>query len=289
MPAPLFSFAIWIHPERLQLVRCLPPSIRVVATTKPRQFTPILLYTTTWWLRPQGHCRLCVLDCHYYSDFANLSPLSVYLLLSFPKRDQDSRGGSSGSLSHLLSIKRSSSTVFSTLHISSHHRPPPPSPPLIMPFSAQRAASQKRRTTRSIDATLDHTHQQKRSKPTTAPWRPSSGSITPPEQEENEERWMPPIQASSSSSSLAVAQSVIRRDGGECILCGDDGSIEENPLECVKIAWHDTDDEHSEQIAVSSNSMFFVYISHRTKQARFRCIGSKPPDPSQLTLAQTTP
>lgn len=140
-----------------------------------------------------------------------------------------------------------------------------------MPFSAKRAASQKRRTTttttRGADTKLDHAnahaHGHERSKPIAAPWRPSPGSITPPEREEQqreeEERWVPPMQA----SSLAVVQSVIRRDGGQCVLCGDNGSIEVNPLECVKIAWHDTNDNgRSEQVAVCQTLIhLFIHYS----------------------------
>jgi len=60
-------------------------------------------------------------------------------------------------------------------------------------------------------------------------WKASNSNPTDPE-----EIWVPPLQASSE----LVAQSVIRRDGSKCALCLCDGGMEENPLECVKVAWH---------------------------------------------------
>jgi hypothetical protein len=60
-------------------------------------------------------------------------------------------------------------------------------------------------------------------------WKAGGGDPMLPER-----IWVPPLQASSE----LVAQSVIRRDGSKCALCYCDSGMEENPLECVKVAWH---------------------------------------------------
>ena len=61
-----------------------------------------------------------------------------------------------------------------------------------------------------------------------------------------EKPWVPPLQASSE----LVAQSVIRRDGSKCVLCLCDGGMEENPLECVKVAWHNLRPSQPEETGV---------------------------------------
>jgi len=78
-------------------------------------------------------------------------------------------------------------------------------------------------------------------------WQASNSNPT-----DAEEIWVPPLQASSE----LVAQSVIRRDGSKCALCLCDGGMEENPLECVKVAWHNLRlDDPAEEKGVGADSM----------------------------------
>ncbi|KAF8313856.1 hypothetical protein DL93DRAFT_1136119 [Clavulina sp. PMI_390] len=67
---------------------------------------------------------------------------------------------------------------------------------------------------------------------------PSVGTPTHPDPYSGRregERWIPPMRATPQ-----VVQVVMRRDGYQCVLCGDQGEIEENPLEVVKVGWHET-------------------------------------------------